>query len=103
MPQIINNFVYRVLKLVEEFFQADSFEYGSLDLTPADNYRQIPITVSGSVKKVWFSLTPYNDVYSGDNILPTQCYISESQITPSGFQFRVNLCCSCKVNWFAIM
>lgn len=103
MPRIVNNFVNKVLQLVREFFQAQHYEYGVLNLSPFDNGKTIFVRTSGDVLKVWFSLTPQTD--SPDLYVPppgSKCFITEAQPAPGGFVFQVNLSDHCRVSWFAI-
>jgi hypothetical protein len=100
MPAIINYFVQKVLTLVREFFQAERFEYGVFELTPADNGRIITVPTTTDTLRVWFSVQkhdhPYHDHYAHS------CKVSDAVIVPGGFQFHVETDCPCRVSWFAI-
>lgn len=103
MPQIVNLFVQKVLRLVKEFFGANEFEYGIVNLTPADNDKTIFVGTSKEVRRVWFSMTPTSppevDEYGH---IHGACYVSEAILVPNGFEFTVRLESPCSINWFAI-
>ena len=100
MPSVMNNVVNKVLNVVKEFFFAEAFQYGVLNLTPQDNGQDINVRCYGNAVKVWFSLTPHGHPYN--DLPPGECYISEAHVTPRGFKFRVNLSVPCRVDWFVI-
>ena len=105
MPGISNNFVTKVMRLVKELFVSDRFEYGTLDVTPADNDRVITIETTARVKRAWLSMTPLSNPYTEDHMgaAPTHyCFASECIPVPSGFQFKVQVHGECRVGWFAI-
>jgi hypothetical protein len=105
MPQIINNFIVKVLRLVREFFQAELYEYGFLNLNHNDSGKVIFVPTQNDVLRVWFSyqghiVNPYMD----EDVTAAHCFVSEAVPVPGGFQFQVIMHGEgeCRISWFAI-
>lgn len=102
MPQIINNFIVKVLRLVTEFFQAELFEYGIIDVTKKMNNKTIFVGTQNDVLRVWFSLQKSDDPYMEVMGHDSKCFVGEPRIVPGGFEFEVMAEAHCRVSWFAV-
>lgn len=102
MPVIVNNFITKVLNFIREFFLAELFEIGYIDVAPASDPQTFFIPTQCDVLRVWISLTGYFDPYNEQFGHLKTCFVSEAVPVPGGFQFQAIVNGNCRINWFAI-